>query len=590
MNFTINMSKRIKNIIAVLYPLYFGSRYLKGKRWILYSVICISIITAGTRLIIPVLIGDAVSSVQTLNFKRLEYFALLILFISAISGFFQFFVNYGSQYISQLYAYGMRNNIFEHLMKKKFLFFENQTSGDLLSRSTMDVDATRNFIMNATNQLLPTLFMIIFSLIFLFILDPLYALIFLVTVPILILIGMVFQRKQRLHWRKIRNYYGNMNEELQENIVGNRVIRGFSIEDEETAKFNSTTRSYFDEYMIVARIRGFYNNLMPITISIAATAILLYGGYVSIINASQVGNLVAAVNIFSIMTFPISSIGRLIVFSENARASIQRINVVLSDEMQENIQSTKGSKHSGDLLINNISFKRGKRQIFSGVNLKISQGEIVGITGKTASGKSAFVNLLPRFYEPDTGSIFIGGRDISSIPLSELRRTIALVPQEITLLSGTILENITLSDTSLTLDAVVKAARIADIDKFIESLPDKYDTRVGERGITLSGGQRQRVAIARAIVSKPKILILDDATSSVDPETELEILKRIRKELSGTTVLIVTHRRSAIKFADRILRIQKGSIEEIYDLEGDLEGITDGARLYGGGDENATQL
>ena len=590
MNFTINMSKRIKNIIAVLYPLYFGSRYLKGKRWILYSVICISIITAGTRLIIPVLIGDAVSSVQTLNFKRLEYFALLILFISAISGFFQFFVNYGSQYISQLYAYGMRNNIFEHLMKKKFLFFENQTSGDLLSRSTMDVDATRNFIMNATNQLLPTLFMIIFSLIFLFILDPLYALIFLVTVPILILIGMVFQRKQRLHWRKIRNYYSNMNEELQENIVGNRVIRGFSIEDEETAKFNSTTRSYFDEYMIVARIRGFYNNLMPITISIAATAILLYGGYVSIINASQVGNLVAAVNIFSIMTFPISSIGRLIVFSENARASIQRINVVLSDEMQENIQSTKGSKHSGDLLINNISFKRGKRQIFSGVNLKISQGEIVGITGKTASGKSAFVNLLPRFYEPDTGSIFIGGRDISSIPLSELRRTIALVPQEITLLSGTILENITLSDTSLTLDAVVKAARIADIDKFIESLPDKYDTRVGERGITLSGGQRQRVAIARAIVSKPKILILDDATSSVDPETELEILKRIRKELSGTTVLIVTHRRSAIKFADRILRIQKGSIEEIYDLEGDLEGITDGARLYGGGDENATQL
>ncbi|MHB1492944.1 MAG: ABC transporter ATP-binding protein [Thermoplasmataceae archaeon] len=590
MNFTTNISNRIKNIIAVLYPLYFGSRYLKGKRWILYSVICISIITAGTRLIIPVLIGDAVSSVQTLNFKRLEYFALLILFISAISGFFQFFVNYGSQYISQLYAYGMRNNIFEHLMKKKFLFFENQTSGDLLSRSTMDVDATRNFIMNATNQLLPTLFMIIFSLIFLFILDPLYALIFLITVPILILIGMVFQRKQRLHWRKIRNYYGNMNEELQENIVGNRVIRGFSIEDEETAKFNSTTKSYFDEYMIVARIRGFYNNLMPITISIAATAILLYGGYVSIINASQVGNLVAAVNIFSIMTFPISSIGRLIVFSENARASIQRINVVLSDEMQENIQSTKGSKHSGDLLINNISFKRGKRQIFSGVNLKISQGEIVGITGKTASGKSAFVNLLPRFYEPDTGSIFIGGRDISSIPLSELRRTIALVPQEITLLSGTILENITLSDTSLTLEAVVKAARIADIDKFIESLPDKYNTRVGERGITLSGGQRQRVAIARAIVSEPKILILDDATSSVDPETELEILRRIRKELSGTTVLIVTHRKSAIKFADRILRIQKGSVEEIFDSEGDLEGITDGARLYGGGDENATQL
>ncbi|MFG1555336.1 MAG: ABC transporter ATP-binding protein [Thermoplasmataceae archaeon] len=587
MNNPINLRRRIHNIIAVLYPLYFGSKYLKGKRWVLYSVISISIITSATRLLIPVLIGDAVSSIQSLNFATLEYFAILILIVSAVSGFFQFFVNYGSQYISQLYAYGMRKNIFDHLMKKKFLFFETQTSGDLLSRSTMDVDATRNFIMNTTNQLLPTLFMILFSVVFLFILDPIYSLIFIVTVPALILTGVVFQRKQRLHWRKIRTYYGDMNEELQENIVGNRVVRGFSIEDEEIKKFSSTTNSYFDEYMDVARLRGFYNNLMPLTISIAATAILLYGGYTSIINASQVGNLVAAVNIFSIMTFPISFLGRLIVFSENARAGIQRINVVLSDEMQEDIQGPNITKHSGDLEIKNVSFQRGKRYIFRGVNLKIPQGEIVCITGKTASGKSSFVNLIPRFYEPTSGIISIGGRDISQISLSELRRTVALVPQEITLLSGTIMDNITLSDTTLSMEAVMKAARIADIGDFIDSLPEKYNTRVGERGITLSGGQRQRVAIARAIVAEPKILILDDATSSVDPETELEILKKVKEEMSGTTVLIVTHRDSAIKFADRVLRLQNGSVEEIFDITSDLKGITDGYTFNNGGDSNA---
>ncbi|MHB8360994.1 MAG: ABC transporter ATP-binding protein, partial [Thermoplasmataceae archaeon] len=409
----INLRKRVSNLIAVLYPLYFGSKYLKGKRWMLYSVISISVITSSTRLLIPVLIGDSVSAVQSLNFRSLEYFAILILIVSSISGFFQFFVNYGSQYISQFYAYGMRKNIFEHLMKKKFLFFENQTSGDLLSRSTMDVDATRNFIMNTTNQLIPTIFMILFGFVYLFILDPVYSLIFLFTVPVLLYLGVIFQRKQRVHWRKIRDYYGNMNEELQENIVGNRVVRGFSIEKNEISKFSKTTESYFDEYMDVAYLRGFYNNLMPLTISIAATAILLYGGYVSIISAAQVGPLVAAVNIFSMMTFPISFMGRLIVFSENARAGIQRINLVLSEDMQEDINSTNKAKHSGDLEFKNISFKRGKRNIIKGVKLKIPQGEIVGVTGKTASGKSSFVNLIPRFYEPNSGSITIGGKDIS---------------------------------------------------------------------------------------------------------------------------------------------------------------------------------
>ncbi|EQD58639.1 ABC transporter ATP-binding and permease protein, partial [mine drainage metagenome] len=169
-----------------------------------------------------------------------------------------------------------------------------------------------------------------------------------------------------------------MNEELQENIVGNRVVRGFSIEKNEISKFSKTTESYFNEYMVVAYLRGYYNNLMPLTISIAATAILLYGGYASIISAAQVGPLVAAVNIFSMMTFPISFMGRLIVFSENARAGIQRINLVLSEDMQEDINSTNKAKHSGDLEFKDISFKRGKRHIIRGVKLKIPQGEIVG--------------------------------------------------------------------------------------------------------------------------------------------------------------------------------------------------------------------
>ncbi|OWP55560.1 MAG: hypothetical protein B2I17_09285 [Thermoplasmatales archaeon B_DKE] len=553
-------SSFFRKILWVFGPLIFSFKYISRKKWALYAVVTAAIVSTIARLYVPLLIGDSVTSIENLNLAGLENFAILIVIVTAASSVFQFIVNYGSQFLGQTYSFNLRNNVFEHLVRKNFTFFENQTTGDLLSRTTMDIEASRNFITSTLSQLIPTIFMVAFGLYFLLTINTLYAAVFALSVPIMIYIGMVFQRKQRLHWKNIRNFYGRMNEELQENIIGQRVVRGFSAEEMEITKFQNTTDSYYQEYVQVAKLRGFYNNLLPLVLSAAATIILIYGGYFSMLSGVTVGPLVAAINIFTLVSPSVSSMGRLIVFSENARAGIQRINEIISEENIENVERVENSGGPTDLSFESVTFYRGKRKILDSVSFSISKGEFVSITGRTASGKSTLVNLISRFYEPDSGFITIGGVDIRNIPLSELRQVVSVVPQEITLLSGTIRENIAYGSPEASMDDIRSAAENASISGFIDGLPEGYNTVVGERGITLSGGQKQRVAVARAILAKPGILILDDATSSVDPETELEMFRQIKRRLSGMTIINVTHRHSALKYADRILKLERGSV------------------------------
>jgi ABC-type multidrug transport system fused ATPase/permease subunit len=581
---------RLRGFLGVFYPMIFAAKYLAGKRTVMISVIAAGILASITRLLIPVYIGDAVTAIESMSYSGVLHVSMLIIIVSSITGGLQFIVSYGSQYISQRFELSMRDSVFHHLMRKRFRFFETQTSGDLLSRTTMDIHAIRNFLNMLFSQMLPTIFLIVFALYFLLTINPYFALIFLFSVPLLIYAGMAFQRKQRSRWRRIRTYYGQMNERLQENIVGNRVVRGFSAEDLEIGRFSDTTESYYDEYIGVARLRGFYNNLMPLIVSAAATAILIYGGYIDVISASDVGPLVAAVNIFSVISSPVSSFGRLIVFSENARAGIERVSLLSDSTDEEDVDTRDRVRPDGDLKIQDVTFSRDGRKILDSVSMVVPKGEFAAITGKTGSGKTTLTSLIPRFYDPDEGNLYIGSTEISRIPLTNLRSAVSLVPQEINLLSGTIRENIAFGNEEVGDDSVRNAARTAEISDFIESLPDAYNTQVGERGITLSGGQKQRVALARAIVSHPSVLILDDATSSVDPETELKIFRNIRKDLRDITVLLVTHRISALKFADRVWKLDEGRIIPVMDISRDLEGITSGAGISYTGVGNASDV
>ncbi len=571
-------------------PLLFSFRYIARRKWVFVGLMAAAVITTVTRLLVPIYIGDSVTAVENTDLASLISFALLIVYVSIASGISRFGVNYSAQFLAQTYSYNLRGDVVSHILKKNFGFYESQTSGDLLSRSTLDIQASQNFILATMSQLIPTMLLIGVSLYFLYGINPEYALTFLLAVPLLIYIGIVFQRKQRVHWRNIRKNYGRMNEELQENIVGQRVVRGFSAEDQEIQKFTDTTYGYYDEYMKVARLRGFYNNIMPFVVSAAATAILLFGGYDTLIAKADVGPLVSVINIFTMMSFPVSFLGRLIVFSENARASIDRISVILESKSEEDLYSGDRAPQGSELKFRDVSFTRGKKKILEHVNIEVRKGQVLGIAGKTAAGKSSLVNLIPRFYDPDTGTVEINGTDIRTIPLTELRRRVSLVPQEINILSGTLQENIAFGNGEVNPELVKWAADTAQISDFIETLPDSYNSVVGERGITLSGGQKQRVGVARALYGRPDILILDDATASVDPKTELEMLRAIKKEMKDTSVILVTHRSSALKFCDKVIRVMNGKIvpseekreeivdgeEEIqYEKSGGLEGAAD---------------
>lgn len=543
----------------------------------------IAVLSAVFRLLVPIFFGDAVNSVESTDFAAAEHFVVLILIVSGLSAVASFVVNYGSQYLSQRYAYELRKDVFHHLLNKKFRYFENQTSGNLLSRSTMDIEATRNFVLNVLSQLIPTIFLIAIAFYFLITLDVIYSFFFLLVVPVLIYLGITFQRKQRNHWRKIRDTYGTMNERLQENITGQRVVRGFLGEDREVERFTETTDTYFQEYNLVAKLRGKYNNLMPLLISAAATSVILYGGYTSLITGSQIGNLAAAVNIFNTMAFPVSFIGRLIVFSENAKAGIDRIDTIIDGQDEESVSGEINNPLTPPAEVNAISFSRGSKIILNGMSFHIRKGEFIAITGTTGSGKSTLINMLPRLYDPDSGTISYNGVVYDRFTLPEIRERIAVVPQEISLLSGSIRENIAFGKGEFSNQEVIEASKIAHIDDFIESLPDKYETIVGERGITLSGGQKQRVAIARAVIMKPEVLIFDDATSSLDAETELDIFNSIRSKLHSTAVIIISLKETGLMFADRVLIVDNGNLHEVTESKKDLIDSSRKDSLVGGG-------
>ncbi|MCL4421467.1 MAG: ABC transporter ATP-binding protein/permease [Candidatus Thermoplasmatota archaeon] len=560
-----NNAYSIRRLFGVLGPLKFSLKFLRDKKIIVGLVIGFALATSALRLYIPIFIGDSVSDLQKGSYVTIEHIVLLIILVSALSAIFSFLVNYGSQFLTQNFSYKLRKLVFSKLIRKHMEFYQSRTSGDILSRMTMDVTVSGNFVQAAFSQLIPTVFLILYAFALLFMLKPLYAGLFVLVVPVLIFLGMVYQNNQRNHWRKIREHYGTMNEYLQENIIGNRVVRGFSREKNEIDRFSNKTDDYFEEYQEVARLRGLFNNLMPLVVSSASSIVLIYGGYTSYISFASVGSLVAAINIFGMISGPVGNLGRLIVISENANAGIERIDEITDSKLDEDHDSGIKTIENGDIKFHHVSFKRGNRFILKDLDFEVKEGEFLGITGKTASGKSTLFSLLSRFYDPTEGKISIGGVDLKDINLSTLRRFIAVVPQEVNIFSGTIRDNVAFGVKNVSDEEIERVCEISLVSEFVDNFLDRYNTLVGERGVTLSGGQKQRIAVARALLIHPHVLILDDATSSVDPETELDMLRNIRSYLNKTTVVVISLRYSVLKFCDRVLRLN--GMDLIEDIE-----------------------
>jgi ABC-type multidrug transport system fused ATPase/permease subunit len=542
--------------------------HLKGYWWSLLAISVTSLASVELRVYVPVLIGRAVNSLVTPEKGALLEDTTLIVVVSLVSSVLQFFTTYGGQWLAQRVVYDIRKELFDSIEHKKLEYYDRSSTGDLMTRCTMDVEAIRRLVGFAGPQFVTNLFLIVVAGYSLFALGAVYGYIFLATIPFLVALTVLFGFKQESHWKKIREKYGKMTRTLQQNIVGHRTVRAYAAEEGQIEQFRRETSDYLESYREVSLLRGVYNPLLSLTVSLAAGSLLIFAGHEVIAGNLALGSLVASVNIFALLLNPVRFLGQFVIFYENGIAGSERILEVMF-EPSENLSdgSLSAEKITGEIQFDHVGLIKKGGKILEDINLHIRSGEVVGVVGVTGSGKSTLVNLIPRFYEPTSGKILVDGHELHEYILASLRKAIGFVSQDPFLFSGTIAENIAFGASEPRPEEIAEAARLAQLSSFIERLPEGYQTRVGERGITLSGGQRQRVAIARALLANPRILILDEPVSSLDANTEKELIVALKRVISGRTAIVVSHRLSILRLTSRIIVLSKGRVVE----EGSLD-------------------
>ena len=549
---------------------------LVRKHWTIAAVMAVSVSAlTGLRVLIPFITGDAVSEIAAKTpISGVLSLAVEIVLISAAAAAFSYGLSYGGQALGQKVVYDMRNTIFTSIQSQSFSFHDRNETGQLMSRATGDVEAVRRFIAFGLGQLLSNAFLVGGVVVSLFFLDLQLAAIVFVVFPVILFLSWRFSQTQGPFWRLTRKNYGAMNSVLQQNVAGARVVRSFTAEDQEMTRFAAANQAYRDGIVGSSAVRAIYTPLLSLVISLALAALYLVGGGPVAaaaglgepqIAAVRLGELVAAANLLALLAGPSRFLGQLILIAQNGMAGFDRILEVVDAEVE--VKDRPGAvpigEVEGHVTIGGVRFGYGKgREVLRGVDLDIPAGQVVAFVGLSGSGKTTTANLVPRFYDVTGGSVKIDGKDVRDVTLKSLRASVGLVSQDIFLFSATIRENVVYGKTGATQDEVERVCRLARADEFIERFPERYETRVGERGVTLSGGQKQRIAIARTLLADTKILILDDSLSSVDAGTEFAIADALREVVKGRTTIIITQRLSTLRLAQRIVVFEGGRVAE----------------------------
>ncbi|HIH60869.1 MAG TPA: ABC transporter ATP-binding protein [Ferroplasma sp.] len=539
-------------------------RNIRSVWYLIIAVIASSLAYAYLRLLVPLYIGDSVNYLVSKNYIIILHFALLIFAVTVVSSLFDFIIDYYSNKASQKFVYNLRKNEFGRLLSKNYEYFNNNSTGNILSKFTMDIETLRRLVNMSLSNLFSVTFLIIIAGIDLTRLYYGFTIIFFIVIAPIIYFTFLMQRKQRKFWRSLRDKYGKMNNILNQNIIGNRVVRSFTAEEEEIEKFDYSTDSYFDDYKGIAGVRSLYNPLLTLLLSLAIGFVLIYGGIKSIDSVISVGSVIAAVNIFTLVLRPVRFYGRYISFYENGMASLDRINSINSDGCDE--KGTLAPPIKGNINLENLGYKSNNSTILKNIKMDIHAGDKVAIVGETGSGKTTLVNVISGLYKNYTGHAYLDGTELREINDELIREKIGIVSQDAILFSGTIRYNITMGK-NYPEEQVRAAAKLSMLDDFIDSLPSGYDTPVGERGITLSGGQKQRMAIARVIIRNPQIIIFDDSTSNLDADTETKFLSTIEGFISGKTTIIISHKLSSVMLAEKAYVLEKGAIMEYGDIK-----------------------
>jgi ATP-binding cassette subfamily B protein len=543
-------------ILALLRPHWLQS---------LGAVACLGLST-GLSLIIPWLIAYVIDAgLQHGQLSNLLLVALAILVSSALRGLFAYGQGYLSQSVSNLVAYDLRNQVYDHLQKLSFAFHDESETGQLMSRLTVDIEAVRNFITLGLLRSLLTLVTFAAITVILFRLDAYLALVTLISVPILVFLSVQVARRLRPLWMNVQNENGELGTVMQESLSGVRVVKAFAREEFEIAKFGAKNQELRTMNMSAMRLSAWNQPLMLLVINIITVLVVWIGGVAVIGNHLSIGVLAAITQYILLLNTPVRAFGFMVTWFMRGLSGGERIFSVL--DVQSTINDAPNARTlknvQGHVTFEHVAFSYNKGpEVLHDITIDAHPGQIIALLGATGSGKSTILSLLPRFYDPTQGRLTIDGNDLREVTQRSLRQNIGLVLQDVFLFNATLRDNIAYGVANATDEQIMAAAKVARIHDFALTLPDGYDTWVGERGVTLSGGQKQRVAIARTLLLNPRILVLDDSTSSVDMETEYLIQQALDAVMSGRTTFVVASRLRTIKNADQILILDKGSIVE----------------------------
>lgn len=485
-------------------------------------------------------------------------------------GILNFIIAYVQGYFAQMVVKDLRSDYYSKLQRKSFKFFDASAVGDLVSRATMDVQAVEAFVKTWLGTVTSTIFVAVIAFVIMYSINPIMSLLAVAPLPLVFYFQAQLWIKTMPMFRKMMLILGRLGAYVQQNIIGMKVVRIFRGEDELVLGFRQVEEEFVETAINAGKIQSKYMPTASAIVTLGIIGVYIYGGNLVAVPIAilSIGGLTLFARYMMRMSFPLRDLSMLSGTWINAAAGLERIFQIMDiPEDVNNAEPTNDLKpvpEEGEVEFKNVTFSYSKeRPVLKNISFRVNPGEKIAILGATGSGKTSLVYLIPRFYDPDSGNILIDGRDIRSCGLSNLRRKIGLVLQDVFIFTGTLKDNIVFSKPDASMEEIESAAKMARIHDFINSLPEGYDTLVGERGITLSGGQRQRITIARALLAKPKILILDDALSFVDAKTENEIQQAIEDAMKGKTSFIIAQRLSTIKNADRIMVLDKGEIVEL---------------------------
>jgi len=555
-----NRTHSAKEIGKVIWP------YIAKRKGFLVFVTLVSFFAAMIGLVSPLLVREVINNaIPENNLVLVWIIGASILGVALLGGVLQFVSRFFAAKYAQEVIFDLRNDIYEILQALSLEFYDEENTGQIMTRVTTDLNAIQSLISFTLRLIMNGLVFFIGAYVAMLVMSWQLGLILVALFPGFIWLIYWFSTRVRPLFYQARRQFGDVTSILQENVTGAHVVRGFAQEENEIQKFDESNITYRDLRIKTQVYRAIYFSVMTLLIGIGTTLVIMVGG-IQITNYKlNLGDFIAFLSYLALLPGPTRQLTWLVGIFQRSLASGDRIIELTSAkrEVQEDPNAIDPPKFKGNIAYKNVFFEYEEgRPILKNINLTIPQGQKVVILGGTGSGKSSFVNLLSRFYDPTEGTVMIDSEEITKYKLKEMRKQIGLVLQETYLFNATLKENIAFGKPDASEEEVIEASKTAKIHDFISSLPEGYESKVGDRGITLSGGQKQRISIARTLLTDPSILIFDDSTASVDAETEAQIQEALDILSTGRTTIIISQRISSVHYADRVLVFEGGEITQ----------------------------